>query len=103
MVQIDDGLVADVVGPHAPAGTFAGLDWHARAGRDAVGAGIGAEVIVERVVLLEQDDEVVDGRDRSVRAVRRLGGARAQRHRREYRGNHGRAGHRTAADHGRTS
>ena len=56
------GAVAEAEGPDAAPAALRRVDGHARALRDPVGARVGAEVVVERVALLHEDDEVLDRR-----------------------------------------
>jgi hypothetical protein len=63
VVEVEAAPVADVERPHARL-RLAAADRHAGVRRKAVDAGPGAEVVVERVVLLHQEDEMLDRRGR---------------------------------------
>ena len=78
VVEVGHGTPAEMERPDAAGGRPAQRDRLARPLGDAVSARVGAEVVVEAVVGLHQQDEVLDRRRRARRA-RRGGGRGAHR------------------------
>ena len=77
-------------GRYAGFGTGGGIDGHADVLREPVRTRIGSEVAVEGVILLQEDHEMMDGRDRLVCETGRDGGAAWAASRGERASEHGR-------------